>query len=151
MPSLVGLGFHPPSGRQKTMSFLSVCVRHAFECQRLCARLRQEGVGVQKQFWWRWIGKVCSCASCSTFSDCRQLATPQNAAEVNKVVKCRVIADRFNYTGWNKIWRVSVDHWSALAHQIALIGKKGSVQESPNVNICTKLFLATGSRHIEHI
>ena len=31
---------------------LSVClfVRHAFERQRLCARFRHEGVGVQKRF-----------------------------------------------------------------------------------------------------
>ena len=26
MPSLVGLGFHPPPGWPKTLSFLSVCV-----------------------------------------------------------------------------------------------------------------------------
>jgi len=52
MPSLVGLGFHPPPGWPKTLSFLSVClfVRHAFERQRLCARFRHEGVGVQKRF-----------------------------------------------------------------------------------------------------
>jgi len=39
IPSLVGLGFHPPPGWPKTLSFLSVClfVRHAFERQRLCA------------------------------------------------------------------------------------------------------------------
>jgi len=49
MPSLVGLGFHPPPEWPKTMTFcLSIClsVRHAFECQRLCARFRYEGVGV---------------------------------------------------------------------------------------------------------
>jgi len=52
MPSLVGLGFHPPPGWPKTFSFLSVClfVRHAFERQSLCARFRHEGVGVQKPF-----------------------------------------------------------------------------------------------------
>jgi len=51
MPSLVGLGFHPPPGQPKTLSFF-VClfVRHTFECQRLCARFRHEGVGVQKRF-----------------------------------------------------------------------------------------------------
>ena len=55
MPSLVGLGFHPPPGQPKTLSFfvcLSVClsVRHAFERQRLCTRFRHEGVSVQKRF-----------------------------------------------------------------------------------------------------
>ena len=64
MPSLVGLGFHPPPGWPKTLSyFLSVClsvclfVRHAFERQTLCAQFRHEGVGVQKQFWCHWIGE----------------------------------------------------------------------------------------------
>jgi len=42
-------------GQPKTLSFfvcLSVClfVRHTFERQRLCARFRHEGVGVQKRF-----------------------------------------------------------------------------------------------------
>jgi len=56
MPSMVGLGFQPG---QKRWVFLSVClsVRHAFERQRLCARFRHEGVGVQKRFWYRWIGE----------------------------------------------------------------------------------------------
>ena len=54
MPSLVGLGFHPPPGWPKTLSFfvcLFIClfVRHAFERQRLSARFRHEGVGVQKR------------------------------------------------------------------------------------------------------
>ena len=59
MPSLVGLGFHPPPGWPKTLSFLSVClfVRHAFERQSLCARFRHEDVGVQKRFWCRWVGE----------------------------------------------------------------------------------------------
>ena len=59
VPSLVGIGFHPPPGWPKTLSFLSVCllVRHAFERQRLCARFRHEGVGFQKRFWYRWIGE----------------------------------------------------------------------------------------------
>jgi len=53
MPSLVGLGFHPPPGQPKTLNFLFVClsVRHA------CARFRHKGVGVQKRFWCRWIGE----------------------------------------------------------------------------------------------
>ena len=46
MPSLVRLGFHPPPGWPKKLSFLSV--RHAFERQSLFARFRQEGVEVQK-------------------------------------------------------------------------------------------------------
>jgi len=50
LPSLVGLGFQPPPGRPKTLSFLSTClfvclfVRHAFEGQILCVRFRHDGV-----------------------------------------------------------------------------------------------------------
>ena len=43
----------PAAGVAKNVEFfLSVClfVRHAFERQRLCARFRHEGVGVQKRF-----------------------------------------------------------------------------------------------------
>ena len=62
MPSLVGLGFHPPPGWPKTLSYfvcLFVClfVRHAFERQSLCARFRHEGDGVQKRFWCRCVGE----------------------------------------------------------------------------------------------
>jgi len=44
----------PAAGMAKNVEFfvcLSVClfVRHAFERQSLCARFRDEGVGVQKQ------------------------------------------------------------------------------------------------------
>jgi len=46
-------------GGQKGWVFLFVClfVRHAFECESLCARFRHEGDGVQKRFWCRWIGE----------------------------------------------------------------------------------------------
>ena len=53
MPSLVGLRFHPPPGRPKTLSFLvclSVFVRHAFKQQSLCTKFRHEGVGLRKRF-----------------------------------------------------------------------------------------------------
>jgi len=47
-----GARISPAAGTAKNVEFLSVClsVRHAFECQRLCARFRHEGVGVQKRF-----------------------------------------------------------------------------------------------------
>ena len=90
MPSLMGLRFHPPPGWPKTLSFfvcLYVClfVRHAFERQRLCTRFHHEGIGVQKQFWCRWIGYV-FVQPWSTFWDWCQLATSLNA-EVQKTAK----------------------------------------------------------------
>ena len=49
-----GTRISPTAGVAKTLSFLPVClsvfVRHAFERQKLCARFRHEGVGVQKRF-----------------------------------------------------------------------------------------------------
>jgi len=50
--SLVGLEFHPPPGRPKTLSFLSAClsVCHAFERQRLCSQFRHEGVEYRNAF-----------------------------------------------------------------------------------------------------
>jgi len=67
----VELGFHPPPGWPKTLSFFSVClfvclsVRHAFE--RLFARIRHEGVGVQNDFDAVGQGKVCGCAPVLNF------------------------------------------------------------------------------------
>ena len=90
IPSLVGLGFYPPPGWPKTLSFfclfvcLCVClfVRHAFCVPYLLRRrwstetilmpLDREGFVVVHP--------------CSTFSDCCQLVTPQNA-EVQKTSK----------------------------------------------------------------
>jgi len=45
---------------KKVEFFLSVCllVRHSFEHQTLCARFCHEGVGVQKWFWYHWIGEA---------------------------------------------------------------------------------------------
>jgi len=36
MPSLVGLGFHPPPGRPKTLNFLSVCLSVTLLHVRVC-------------------------------------------------------------------------------------------------------------------
>ena len=46
-----GARISPVTGVAKNLEFL-VCLflRHAFERQRLCARFRHEGVGVQKRF-----------------------------------------------------------------------------------------------------
>jgi len=46
-----GARISPAAGVAKNVEFF-VClfVRHAFERQKLCARFRYEGVGVQKRF-----------------------------------------------------------------------------------------------------
>jgi len=77
VPSLVGLGFHPPPGRPKTLSlfcpFVCLFVRHAFERQRLCARFREDSVGIQKRFWYHWIGECLQL--------CTRIQFPQTAAK----------------------------------------------------------------------
>ena len=80
-----GAEISPAAGAAKNVEFfvcLFVClsVRHAFERQRLCSRFRHEGVGVQKQFFTSLHrGRFIVVHPCSTFSDCCQLATAQNA------------------------------------------------------------------------
>ena len=75
------------------MSFfrLSVCllfVRHAVERKSLCARFRHddEGVGEQTILILLDRGRFVVVHPCSTFSDCRQLVTPQDA-EVQKAAQ----------------------------------------------------------------
>ena len=60
VPSFVGSDFTRRRGGQKRWVFclvvcLFVCPSRAFERQRLCARFRHEGVGLQKRFSYRWI------------------------------------------------------------------------------------------------
>ena len=70
----------PDAGAAKNVESLCVLiVRHAFERQSLCARFPHEGVN-------DFDALVCSCAPVFYLSDCRQLATPQNA-EVQKTEK----------------------------------------------------------------
>jgi len=84
MPSLVGLGFHPPPRRPKTLSFLSVCL---FVCLfvtllnvRVCApEYKTILIPLVR-------GRFVVVHPCSTFSDCRQLSTPLNA-ELQKTAK----------------------------------------------------------------
>jgi len=126
VPSLVGLGFHPPPGQPKTLSFLFVCfsVRHAFERQRLCARFRHEGVN-------DFDALVCSCAPVFNFirfpaiGDTTKCRSPKNG-------KIWVLSlpegDRINRSRRNLAR--SVHYGSALAHaalNLNLIGKRGSV------------------------
>ena len=92
--------------------------------------------------------------SCSTFSDCRQLSTSLNA-EVQKAANIKVFlpteGDRINrsrriLTGKRALYV------SYITPDLALIGKRGSVQEPPKVKNCPKLWsLATGSQRNEHI
>jgi len=94
MPSLVGLGFHPPPGRQKMFRFfcLSICLSRFWttEFVRPLSPWRRWSWSTETIWNWkpldrgRFVHVVVQL--CSTFSDCRQLATPQNA-EFNKMVK----------------------------------------------------------------
>jgi len=62
--SLVGLG----AAKNVEFFCLLVCdVRLACRRRNLSARFRLEGVRIQKQFWYRWIGEGCSCASAFKF------------------------------------------------------------------------------------
>jgi len=73
----------PAAEAAKTVEFLCVFVRHAFERQSLCARFRHEGINDFDAFRPNWFVVV---HPYSTLSDCQQLATAQNA-EIQKTEK----------------------------------------------------------------
>jgi len=212
-----GSDFNRRRGSQKRWVFcLSFClfclsVRHAFGRQRLCDRFRHEGVGVQKRFWYRCVGKVCSCAPVFNFvrllptGDTTKCRIPKNGKKwgFSPPQDDRINRSRRNFAGkrnlycgttiahqisplsvkggvgtaafksvkigpklwffghrkptqWthsDEIWPVSADLGSALVHQIWPSSvKEGRYRSLKNVKICPKLwFLATGSRHNEHI
>jgi len=95
VPRFVGLGFHPPPGRPKMLSF--VCLFECPSCLWTTVFLRTISP------WSCWSietvltplnrGRFVVVDPYSTFSDCCQLATLQNA-EVNKMVKFGVLAAR---------------------------------------------------------
>ena len=154
----------------------ALSVRHAFERQSLFAQFRHEGVGEQKWFWCHW--KVCSCAPVLNFLrlpltvDITKCWSPKKWQKLgffaarwrqNKPIEipCQsqnlpktVVFGHWEPTEWthsDKIWRVSVDVRSALAHQMLPSLVKG-YRSPPKVKICQRLwFSATGSWHSEHI
>ena len=95
--------------------------------------------------------------SCSTFSDCRQLSTSLNAEFQKKRQKFVVFfvsppqGDKIKRS--KRILMRKRALWvNYSTPDLALIGKRGSVQEPPNVKRCPKLWsLATGNRNNEHI
>jgi len=147
MPSLVAIGFYPPPGRRKTLSFF-VCPSRFF-CHALCVTL------VTSRFWtpefvrpispWRrWSteimilmpldrGRFVVVHPCSTFLDCRQLSTSLNA-EVQKTAKIGFFSppesDRINRSR-QILTRKRVLWVGCNTPDVAIIGNRGSVQEPP--------------------
>jgi len=82
-----GAWISPAAGAAKNVEFF-VClfVRHSFERQSLCARFRHEGVGTEMILMPLHRERFVVVHLCTTFSNCCQLATPQNA-EVQKTAK----------------------------------------------------------------
>ena len=63
MPSLVGLGVHPPPGQPKTLSFLSVCLSATLLNVRVCAHdFAMKALEYRNDFDAVWYRKVCCCA-----------------------------------------------------------------------------------------
>ena len=140
MPSLVGLGFHPPPGWPKTLSFLSV---RLFVCLFVCP----------SHFWTSEIvrpislrrhwntetilmpldrGKFVVVHPCSTLSACGQMATTLNA-EVQKRQKLGFSpteGDRINRSRRN-LARKCIPWVCYSTLHLAFIGRRGSVQEPP--------------------
>ena len=157
MRSLVGLGFHPPPGWPKCWVFcLSVClfVRHAFERQSYAPDFAMKTLEYRNDFDELDRGRFVVVHPRSTFSDCRQLTRhhkiPKSKNDKNWGFSPPK-GDRINRSRRN-LARKRIPWVCSGALKLAFIGKRGSVQELPNVKIFPKLwFLATGSRRNEHI
>ena len=127
----------------QNVEFLSVClsVRHAFERQSLCARFRHEGVGLQKRVWI--MGKVCTCAP--VFNFLRLLP-------IGDTTKCRTSKNRKNWgfsppegdrinRSRGNLARKRIPWVCYSASNLALIGKRGLVQELPKMSNLSKIML----------
>ena len=154
-----GSEFHPPLWRPKTSLFvyLFVClfVRHAFERQKLCARFRREGVGVQKRFLipldrGRFVVGTRVQLS-QTAANWRHHWMPKS--------KNRKIwgfsppeGDRINGSRRN-LARKLTPSVCYSTRKLAVIGKRGLVQEPPKMSKFAQNcgFLATGSQDNDHI
>ena len=142
MPSLVGLGFYPPSGRPKTLSFF-VCLSVCLSVMLLNVRdwivrpispLRRWSTETILMPLER--GRFVVVHPCSTMSDCCQLATTLNA-KVQKITKIGGFSppegDRINRSRRN-LARKRRPWVCYNTPNLALIGKRGSVQERPKVS-----------------
>jgi len=135
-----GARISPAAGAAKNVEFfvcLSVCllVRHAFERQRLCARNCTPDFAMKASEYRKILmpldrGRFVVVQPCSALSDCCQLATPLNV-EVQKRP-----TNFFSPTEGNRINRsrrnLARKHIPRVCYSIpnlALIGKRGSVQE----------------------
>ena len=86
-PQIFRLGFHPPLGWPKMLSFLSVCLSVMLLNDRVSADdFATKLLEYRNDFYALDRGRFIVVHLCSTFSDCRQLVTPQNA-EVQKTRK----------------------------------------------------------------
>ena len=127
MPSLVGLGFHPPLGRPKTLNFLSVCLFVTLLNVRVCAPdFATKALEYRNDFDTVGQGKVCSCALVLNFL---RLPPTGHTTECRSPKYCKNCLFRrqraTELTDRDKIWHVSIYSGSAIAHQIWPSSVKG--------------------------
>jgi len=150
-----GSDFTCHRGGQKRWVFVCLFVRHACERQEFVCPISP---------WRRWStetilmpldrGRFVVFHPCSTFSYCRQLATPL-IAEVQRNGKIWGFSpsegDKINQ--WRRNFARMRTPWVCYTTpNLALISKMGRYRSPPNVKISPKLwFLATRSLHNEHI
>jgi len=117
--SLVGLGFNTPPRRPKNVEFF-VClsVRHACEPEFVCTISPRRGWSTETILIPMDMGRLVVVHPCSAFSDCCQLATPQNA-NVQKAAKFWVLVGdvrcgRYKSTKKPSFWRLHYLNWPNL-------------------------------------
>jgi len=155
MASLLGLGFYPPPGRPKTMSFLSVCLSrfwtsefvHTISQRRRCNR---ETIVILLD---RVLGKVCSCAPVINFLRSMPTLATSQKAKLDKMVKFgisrqRPEGDRINRSRRNLSYKRRP--WVCSSTQIWLSSVQlGAPQMLKLVQNCT--FFVPGRWHNKFI
>jgi len=145
--SLVGLGFHPPPGRPKTLSFLfvclSVCLFVTLWNVRVCAPcFAMKALEYRNNFDAVGSGKVCSRAPVLNFltlmptGDTTEYQSPKTVKKMGGVAgrgRQNKPISRRNFARKRTSWV----YFNAL--NLALIGKRGSVQESRKCQNLSKI------------
>ena len=139
MPSLVGLGFHPPPERPKTLSFfcLSVCLYVTLLNVRGCAPdFAIKALEYRNDFDAVGQGKVRSCALVFNFlrllpiGDTTKCQSPKNGKNWGF---SPTEGDRINRSRRN-LARKRIPRVCYSTPHLALIGKRGLVQEPPKMS-----------------
>ena len=119
MPSMMVLGLRrPPGGGQKFYDFCLILMFLAvvpLNDRAYANDFAIWAIWFQNRLWNRWIGKVCSCAPCSTLSLCVHRWRHHRLSTLKIWSNLGLFAEgRERWTGSDEIWNGSIHHGSTM-------------------------------------